>query len=150
MAKKVKGMTEIQAMIKRLQYLSGIILIMKSFALPSEKERIRKELGYVKKEDDGKIIWQYRGLGTLEDTYRVEYKRTAKKLDEFYKVLDSIQSERVKKVAELRYVEGYSWKDVAFMMCESEQSMYSAYRPIIVDVFKKANCGWAVGCDVMI
>lgn len=147
MAKKVKAMSEIQASIDRLQYLSGKILIMKSFTLPSEKERIRSELGYKKKEDaDGKIIWQYRGLGTLEDTYRFEYKVTAEKLDKFYKVLDKISSERVKRVAELRYVDGYGWKDISEMVGESEQSMYSAYRPAIVDIFTKAGCGWAVGC----
>lgn len=155
MSKRAKNATEIQILMERLQYLAGKILMTRSLLLPSEKEEMCLALGLRKRvstDEKGKekITYSYteESCRLISDIYKRQYIQCAKKLDRFYKTLDCLQSEEIRFVCELRFVDGYSWKEIRRRINRSEQTCLS-YRRIIVDVFKKENCSWALNYDAL-
>ena len=150
MAKRASSVSEVQVMIERLQYLAGRVVVAEGLELRGDiKAKIFKKMGYTmsKNEATGKLVFTCGGTGeTIKDIYVNEYYRVAKKLEQFYTVLNHIKSERLKLLCEYRYSKGYSWAECGEMLGVSEASCY-AYRNIIKDIFVKHNCEWAIGVD---
>ena len=145
MAMKAKSKTEVGCMFDRLNYIAGQITLTKMTLKGVNYDRIFSGLGY-ERNDDGE--WKTTGECTLtiEDTYRKQYILLSKKLNDFYNVLDKLPNEKMKRIAELRLIEGRSWKDIAKEMDESPRNVIS-YKQVLSDHFIQHNCVWALVYD---
>lgn len=146
MARKAIKKTAIKICIERLRYLTGMVMASGSWIIKSEKDNIMRALGYRLTEEGEWYIEEGKTIKTPRSMYVNQYRKLAKLINDFYKIIDSFESEKTKYIAELRYIEGHSWKDIAMEMEESEQMIYS-YRSIIVNKFREGKCSWAIGED---
>lgn len=150
MGMKSKTKTEIQIMQERLVYLAGKYQMTKSLYISDASVGIYEALGAKKiKKDDGKEVLKFDDDSTkfISVTYRDEYVNVAKKLAEFYKALNKLPNEKAKRICELRFVDGYSFREIAKMVDESEQNLFIKYRPIIIDVLINNGCKWCLIYD---
>ena len=143
MGMKVKTKPEIKIMMDRLEYLAGKVWMTKYFLKDAESEKIMKQLGY-EKTAEGK--WKFE-CATVDDTYLINYLIVARKLKKFYRALNKLPNEKLKRLAELRYVEGWAWKEIAKEIEESER-MTISYRETLVNHFQENDCAWAMKNDL--
>lgn len=154
MSKRAKNTTEIQILMERVQYLAGKLIIANALGLPEEKAKLFRRLGYKSEKfvRDGKekirFIANENATLTLDNQYLKQYKKCAEALDKFYKTVDLLQSEKLKYVAELRYVEGCSWKEISKKLGESDSICYT-YRRIIDQTFKEKGLDWILSYDAL-
>ena len=153
MGKRAVGITEIKILTERLMYLAGNLKVAEGYYISEKaKKEILLHLGYdvQEYEKDGekkeRFICQKTGTNSLKLTYLQQYKECAKKLSEFYEVLDKMPNERLKFIAELRYVEGYAWKEIAKRIGESIQTIYG-YRSVILKILRENNLEWVLRFD---
>ena len=142
MAKRARHMSGLQCCMERLQYLAGKSLTVKGMMLPTYKQEICKALGlYTTYNEDGKleVFVSKCGTITLGELYVSQYKECAKKFDRFYELVNKMPSQKLKMVAELRFVEGYSWKDIAEEIDESLLTVYG-YKEYFIRLFKDEGC----------
>ena len=142
MGMKVKTKPEIKIMMDRLEYLAGKVWMAKHYLNDAERDNIMKRLGY---EKIGENKWKFE-CATVEDTYLINYLIVARKLKKFYRALNKLPNEKMKRLAELRYVEGWAWKEIAKEIEESER-MTLSYRETLVKYFKENDCTWALKND---
>lgn len=144
--KKERTVTEFQIITERLQYLTAKRFFVNGFQSMEDMDDIFSALGTERREfKDGKVKYVYKdnSIHTATKTYMEQYKKLAKKLQDFYKAVDKLPDERTKFVCELRYVEGWTFKDIAKKLDVSLPTIYE-YNFVIVDVMKDNNCEWAI------
>ena len=153
MGKKQKTVTEFQSAIKRLEYLAAKKEIMKGYNMADCHDAIARELGLKKRihtgedgEEKIKYVYVDDSYRSMSDVYAKEYAAVAKKLNDFYRAINSLSTNRLKDIAERRYIEGESLKDIADVYDVSLPTMY-AYRDVIAKVLKENGCAWFLSCD---
>lgn len=140
--KRARHMSGLQCCMERLQYLAGKNIMVRGMLLPKYKQEIAKALGmYVVEKEDGtkEITVDKGGAMTLGNLYVEQYKECAKKFDRFYELVNKMPSQKLKMVAELRFVEGYSWKDIADEIDESIMTVYE-YKKYFIELFNDEGC----------
>ena len=145
MGMKMKQKTEMAIMKERLIYLSGKITIAKVNVKGIDYGNLLRHLGY-KHNDAGELIQGDAEAKSLEDQYKNQYVMLAKKMEQFYEVVDKLPDEKSKYVSELRYVEGYSWKEIAKKLDITERSAID-YKDVLREYFIKNNCAWCLEYD---
>lgn len=145
MGMKRKSKTEFQIMNDRLVYIVGKIGVAKSRVSVGNYDKILSGLGYAK-DENGKWNKSENGCMTLEEQYTNQYILLCKKLDKFYSVLDMLKDEKLKRCAELRYCEGWCWKDIALELGETTRQTIS-YKEVLVKHFWEHDCKFILGYD---
>lgn len=145
MAMKLKTKTEVAVMKDRLVWLAGQIAIANVNVKSIDYANLLRHLGY-KHNDEGKLICEEDATASLEDLYKNQYVLLCKKLSKFYEALDCLPDEKTKYVAELRYIEGFSWKEIAKYLDATERSAIS-YKDVMREHFIKHDCAWCLEND---
>ncbi len=145
MGMKAKTKTEVKILMDRLKYIAGEIWITSKCVKDVDNEKIKEGLGYVK-NDNGQWKRNHDGCPTLEDTYKINYIIASRKLDKFYKALHKLPNEKLKRISELRFIEGWAWKEIAKEIDESER-MTLNYREVLAKHFNENDCGWVLKYD---
>ena len=147
MGRKNFKKTEIKIAQERMQWLVSQWVMRKSMLIKKESEDVYKQFGYEENENGEFVFVEGKSEKRIwHDEYKKQIELLSKKVSQFYSVLNSLQSEKLKHIAELRYIDGYSWQAVADAIEETESSVYN-YRSILANKFRDGGCKWAIGVD---
>ena len=145
MGMKAKTKTEVKILMDRLKYIAGEIWITSKYVKDVDNGKIKEGLGYFK-NDDGQWKKGRDSCPTLEDTYKINYIIASRKLDKFYKALNKLPNEKLKRISELRFIEGWAWKEIAKDIDETERNTLN-YREVLAKHFNENDCGWVLKYD---
>lgn len=146
MGRKNFKKTEIKIAQERMQWLVSQWVMRKSMLIKKESEDVYKQFGYEENENGEFVFVEGKSERLWHDEYKKQIELLSKKVSQFYSVLNSLQSEKLKHIAELRYIDGYSWQAVANAIDETESAVYN-YRSILANMFRDGGCVWAIDVD---
>lgn len=146
MGRKNFKKTEIKIAQDRMQWLVNQWMMQRQLMKQSQSEAVYKQFGYQKNDNGDFVFVEGQSERLWHDEYKKQIEILSKKVSQFYSVLNSLQSEKLKHIAELRYIDGYSWQAVSDAIEETESAVYN-YRSILANKFRDGGCKWAIDVD---
>ncbi len=146
MGRKHFKKTEIKIAQERMQWLVNQWMMQRQLMKQNRSEAVYKQFGYQKNENGEFVFVEGQSARLWHEEYKTQIELLSKKVSGFYSVLNSLQSEKLKHIAELRYIDGYSWQAVADAIDETESAVYN-YRSILANKFRDGGCKWAIDVD---